>query len=176
MKKIFQELAVALELLSVFAIFLAFIGSFLDFIKYSGFFERHSHVSISVLFASIFFLNYILIAIDKPTAYWWNRQDLKILNLQSKVLLPLAYLIYLIFWTLEGFHYPNYVYSTYHVNFAAMPNIIGIEVFLLLLPYIAKISKKYISMLSKELKKSELFIAMWLLVMVIICIVVNFKQ
>jgi len=150
---------------------LSLFALFIDTIKYSGFIEKHFYIGGVPLFSMGFVLNYILVLYDNPENYWWKNKTFKIVQTQSKIILPVTFVFYLIFQLMESYYYPNYVFSNYHLDVSMLLNIIWCELFIFILPALSVNAKKYLLQISKELKLSEKVIGFGLLAILFICLI-----
>lgn len=151
-RNILKTILQVFEFLIPIVVLFSLAGLSIDTVKYVGSVRKHFLINPPVLFVISAFLSYATGIIDVPRNYWWKRSPWKILQLQSKVLLPLFGLSYAVLLALENFHYSNYVFSKYHLNLRPLLNICWVELFLLLLPVIVRMGRSYLKKTSVQFR------------------------
>lgn len=94
---------------------LIFFGAMIETLTYSGFLHRHYSIDLKTLFLPFFVLGlyFYLKPIKKNTLRFK-----KLLSLNNRVLLPATTFLMIFFTALEYIHFPNYVFSTYHIQYS----------------------------------------------------------
>ncbi len=175
MKKAFKGMLSFSKLLAAVSILLSFFGFLLEAATYTGFFEKHFYVNPWNAFWGFLVVNYFLIVIDKRNNYWWKRGVLRLLQTQSKWILPVFVVIYVLLVYSESVHYPNYVFSEYHINFPSILNVVYLELFLFFLPRIAVIEETYVRLVSRETGWKQGATGIWLFILIVISLLVSYN-
>ena len=173
MNKNINTISKILKFLTPLVVSISLLALSVDVVKYSGFIQKHFFIDTLILLGMGVLLSYFLMIIDLPINYWWLKNPFKLLQTQSKIILPVSVVLYIALFSLENLNYPNYVFSKYAIDLVAYGRFIFGEFVIFSIPFLAIQAKRHLVKISKELKLSEVVVGFGLVVLFTICLIVR---
>lgn len=99
-------------------------GLFIELFTYKGFLFKHLYADPQQLIDLLIIISAILVLLVRKQFYFIRSDIGSILVSILKRIIVLLLIIFVILTVLEGVNYDNYIYSTFHVNYRSLPDLI----------------------------------------------------
>lgn len=113
-------------------------ASIIESVSYTGIFAKYYHVSLflfiflGVISAILFVLDNISVVSRKIVVLRKVKQSSDIFFTINRLLLLVLVIVYALLSSIEKSHYPNYIFTTFHINFPSLAKSINISIVFLI--------------------------------------------